>query len=188
MGKQPGTRTPRSRGAYGSTRGKERQRRRADNRSRDPRYQAAQAATQQAQDELEALISHQKEFPNWGATEGAFIDAQIKQKEEALAARQAEQKIIEDEPEIEDKVSQPVVEVNRPRKFSVKRLPQDGEGKFPFASVMARQMLRSGYNITYVIEFTGIGYLELDDIEIDSEGFGVIASNKPDDEEEEESA
>lgn len=59
-------------------------------------------------------------------------------------------------------------------------LPLEGEGKWEFAYTTARRMLGAGYNVKYVIEFTGIGYSELADHELDEDGYGI----KPEPEEE----
>lgn len=59
-------------------------------------------------------------------------------------------------------------------------LPREGDGKWEFAYTTARLMLKQGYNIKYVIEFTGIGLSELEDMDMDTEGYGVRPAEEED--------
>lgn len=85
-----GKRTP-ERGQYGNTRGKERQRRRTVNRSKDPRFTRAMEAVHDHQEKLNRLIQEQKDNPAMGETEGAKYVAQIREQEEALKLAQKEE-------------------------------------------------------------------------------------------------
>lgn len=167
------------RGQYGNTRGKPNiQVRRRKNREADPRWQAAQAETAKHQRELDELIEMQKQQPAVGPVEGAAYARAQAEREEALAASQAAQRLLDEAHDEADTVAEETepVQVAAPKKkrFSTKRLRQEGEAKYPLAFTNAVMMLKAGYHIEYVIEFTGIGYLELDHIEIDSEGYGVV--------------
>lgn len=62
------------------------------------------------------------------------------------------------------------------RKHWTERLPQQGNEKWQYGYTTARQMLKSGYNVRYVIKFTGVGFEDLKDIEIDENGYGIIES------------
>ena len=190
-----GTSTPRSRGAYGSTRGKERQRRRADNRERDPRYQAAMEEVRQQREALDALIEKQKLEPAEGKVAGAMNAAERKKAEEELLLAQARQDEIAAEA-----ANQPEPEVIEPiryedfqyevdgkpyegvgpvyPKFNIKTLPKEGDDKFPFASTTAQLMLKAGYHIAYVVEFTGVGYDELRGFPLDHDGYGWADKDK----------
>ena len=53
-------------------------------------------------------------------------------------------------------------------------IPLDGEEKWEFAYTTARRMLKAGYHIKYVYELTGTGWIDLEDIQIDEDGYGVI--------------
>lgn len=53
-------------------------------------------------------------------------------------------------------------------------IPDTGDGYWQFAYTTARMMLKQGYNIRYVCEYTGVGKLDLDDIPIDSDGYGIV--------------
>ena len=186
------------RGQYGNTRGKERQRRRRNHRSQQARNIAAAEETARHQEELDKLIERQAANPAMGEVEGARIKAEL---EERHAARMAEieaqhdaeenqseedqelDRIIAAEPEPEP-VPQPKPVLTelpikpRRQKVNVLKLPQDGEGNFPFALMTARLMLKEGYNIKHVIELTGIGYLELNDLPIDEQGYGLFNIQK----------
>lgn len=211
MSKSPGTgggsRGREARGRqYGNTRGKERQRRRADNRLLDPRYQAAMDETHRQQEELDRLIEEQKKNPAVGAVEGALIDAQIKERQQKLEAAQAAEEFARECSEVEESVTVPeklvpdtviapaplnlkyeYVEINGKsksitslpytaaplRKIDKKKLPKSGDGNFQFSTTTARLMLKQGYNIKYVLEFTGVGYEDVSDLDIDEEGYGL---------------
>lgn len=71
------------------------------------------------------------------------------------------------------------VDVSDPEPETPFNVPLEGEEKWEFAYTTARRMLKAGYNIKYVIEFTGVGYNELADIELDEDGYGI----KPEEEE-----
>jgi hypothetical protein len=221
MGRQAGASTPRSRGAYGSTRGKERQRRKADNRSQQARNQKASEETQAARDALDDLIEEQERNPAVGATEGAMYAARRKLAEEELAKQ--EKLDIEAAP---DDAALPVrschkavaLEDHEPHdwergglkikswckgyapsfgflapatKAAIKNLPKtgDGEGYWQFAAMTARRMLTQGYNIKYVMEYTGIAASELSHIPLDEDGYGIVVSDeqasRPDSQDEE---
>lgn len=60
------------------------------------------------------------------------------------------------------------------KEYVAPEIPDTGEGFWQFAYTTARMMLRQGYNIKYVCEFTGVGKSDLDDIAIDSHGFGIV--------------
>jgi len=181
MGKQAGASTPRSRGAYGSTRGKERQRRRADNRARDPRYQEAMDQVRKEQEALDKLIEEQKQVPAVGAAAGAMYAARMKKAEEDLAvAKAAEEAIAAEEAVAEEAVVEyedfevDGIEIVAPvyPKYSTKGLPRESNDKFQFASTTAQMMLKAGYHIAYVIEFTGVGMDELERFPLDDWGYG----------------
>jgi len=135
----------------------------AEKRSKDERVQAAMEATRKAQAELDALIERQKKEPAIGEVAGAMYAAELNKAQEAVDQAAAEQA----------KVVMPAKKTAASRrKHWTESLRQDGEGNFPFALTMARKMLKQGYNIRYVIDFTGVGYLELKECPIDEDGFG----------------
>jgi hypothetical protein len=68
------------------------------------------------------------------------------------------------------------VYVKQVHQIDTKELPQSGDGKWRFSYQTARIMLNEGYNIKRVIEYTGIGYEDLADIPIDSEGYVINSS------------
>ena len=61
-------------------------------------------------------------------------------------------------------------------------IPMEGEDKFRFASLTAGLMLKAGYNIRWVSEYTGLGY---DDIkhfaELDEDGYGIVEAKEDSD-------
>ena len=89
-----GKRIP-ERGQYGNNRGKERQRRRIDNRERDPRYQAAMEETRAAQAALDEQIAREAANPVLGHTEGALLQKRLEEAREREAALEAEQPLCE---------------------------------------------------------------------------------------------
>jgi hypothetical protein len=182
VGKQAGASTPRSRGAYGSTRGKERQRRRADNRAKDPRYQAAMEEVRKAQEELDALVEDQKLNPAKGAVAGAMYATKLKNAQHKVLEAETKEDLVSGIKSAQSAGKETslttlngrVVDLSKSKSFSTKHLPQSGDGNFPFAPTMARKMLAQGYHIKYVLEFTGVGYEDVRDIEIDNEGWGIV--------------
>lgn len=210
-------RTPRSRGAYGSTRGKERQRRKRDAREQQARNAQAAEETEAARKALEDLIAEQEKNPAMGETEGARYARERREREEALA--QAERDEIEvaaeeaRDPEEVGTIDLPVRPCHKVAKreehlahewergglkiktvcngFSIKapefaepvvvpmsevapEIPDTGEGFWQFAYTTARMMLKQGYNIRYVCEFTGVGKQDLSDIPVDRDGYGIV--------------
>jgi len=193
--------TSTKRGGYGAlargTRGhgKDKHTKKAEARERDLRYQEATEETRRAREALDELIAAQKANPAMGETPGA-VHAR-RQRELALERAQ----VIEDEYAKKDfdeaiESSEEVIltvvprdkkqavahiqraEVERTYKvfyheIDTKELPQSGDGKWRFSYQTARIMLKEGYNIKRVIEYTGIGYEDLADIPIDSEGYVV---------------
>ena len=175
-------------GQYGNTRGKERQKRRRTNRENDPRYQSAMEATRKAQADLDQLIEEQKANPALGTTQGAMYDAFYRQAQENLEAAQAAEARLEIEDSIADG-AEAAFEAGKAlgekingkfKRFSVKQLPQVGDGNFPFAPTMAKQMLKQGYHIEYVLEFTGVGYEDVRDELIDQDGWGIRPEDNED--------
>lgn len=162
--------------ANGSTRGKERQKRRAEVRSRDPRVMAAMAEVEAERAKLDALMAEQAAKPAEGVVEGALYAARRKEQERALAKAEREADKIEvPEDEIIEDVEPEEGPVIVKSKIDLRTLKQRGEDKFRFADMTARIMLKDGYNIRYVIEFTGLGYQDIKGYaELDEEGYGVI--------------
>jgi hypothetical protein len=178
--------------------------RKARAKAQDPRYQEAMNATQRARASLDELIAEQASSPALGETPGAIYQrrqrelalerAQVIEDEYAQASLVAEQDAKDHEEIRSDlvlvKPRQPkVVEVECDRVYvkhvheiDTKELPRSGDGNWAFSYQTARIMLKEGYNIKKVIEYTGIGLDDLSDIPIDSEGYVVV------DEEEDENA
>lgn len=158
-------------------------------RSQDKRRISSMDAARQAQDELEALIQHQLEHPAIGETEGAKYQRDLTERQQAYeAAKIAEKKkkprpilaAVPDLPEFE-----PVVEVEAERvyvktvhKIDTTQLPVSGDGNWRFSYHTARIMLKDGYNIKRVIEYTGIGYDDLKDIPLDEEGYATSSGDE----------
>lgn len=156
--------------ANGSTRGKERQKRRAEVRARDPRVQAAMAEVEAERKKLDDLIAQQEAAPAVGSVQGALYSAAKKEAEKAvLKAEKAAAKI---EDEVTPKI---VVEKADPGVHPIWGIPMEGEDNFRFASITAGLMLKAGYNIRWVSEYTGLGYDDLKHYaELDEDGYGVV--------------
>ncbi len=175
--------------------------RKARAKAQDPRYRESMEATQKAREALDELIASQAENPAIGETPGAIY--QRRQRELALERAQALEdeyaraelaaEIVENVPAPPDtpvvkKVTRPkIVEVeservyvNTTHRIDTSLLPKDGESKWRFAYQTARIMLKEGYNIKRVIEYTGIGYDDLSDIPIDDEGYGLVEGDDED--------
>jgi hypothetical protein len=190
MGRQPGTSTPRSRGAYGSTRGKERQRRKRDSRAQQYRNQQAAAEVARHQKELDELIEFQKLNPGTGAAEGARIQAEIDARhKQRMADIELQANQIQGEDDTTEDLTEGLIEVVRPvrtmkqkAKLDRKTLKKESDPKFQFAVTTARMMMKAGYNVKYVIEFTGVGYGELNDFPIDDEGYAIVPQEEEEDE------
>lgn len=168
---------------------KDKSRRIQDKRSQDKRRVSSMEFTRQAQDELEALIQHQLEHPAIGETEGAKYQRDLAERQkiyDAAKARENEEKqqtvlkAVPDLPEFE-----PVVEVEAERvyvkivnKIDTTELPVLGDGNWRFSYQTARIMLKDGYNIKHVIKYTGIGYEDLADIQLDEEGYATSSGDE----------
>ena len=173
---------------YGNTRGKERQLRKRNNRAQTYRNQQAAEEVARHQKELDELIAYQAENPATGATEGARLQAEIEARHRQnmndieLHAQQ-----MEDEDERTEELGDALVEaqpVTRTRKqkerLDRRTLQRESDPKFTFALTTARMMMKAGYHVQYVIEFTGIGYKELDDFPIDDDGYAIVPVEEED--------
>jgi hypothetical protein len=183
---------------YGNTRGKERQRRRADLRELDPRYRTAMEETRAAQAALDAIIEEQKQSPALGATAGALIDARMKEAEKVLRDRQTVQAAEEKRVEAEEKAAvaapkpaprklfrdpEPIMsESGLPmyqplwrfeKLFDPAKLPQEGDGEFDFAVTFAIKRLKQGYHITAVLKECGVGVKDIPEGLFDELGWGI---------------
>lgn len=178
--------TSNRRGGYGAfdrgTRGhgKDKSVKKAETRARDQRWQDAMNETRKRQEELDALIAEQAEKPAVGVTAGALYREKLAKVQADLAAAQAMEAKVESEVE-----SEAVVEI-KPVKFSVRRLRKTGEPNFEYAGMTARMMVRAGYHVEHAMEFTGVGYEDLEDLVLDEDGFGMtkerIAAEEAEDE------
>jgi len=183
MGKQPGTRTPRSRGAYGSTRGKERQLRKRTNRAQTYRNQQAAEEVARHQQDLDDLIEQQRLNPVMGQAEGARIKAEIEERHrQAMADIELKAEQMEAEDERVEELSDAIVHESIKKKIDRRKLKKESDPKFQFGILTARMMMKAGYNIQYVMEFTGAGMEDLKDFPIDDEGYAIV----PDEDEEDE--
>lgn len=172
-------------GQYGNTRGKERQRRKRDSRAQQKRNADAAEETARHQAELDELIEQQRLNPVMGAAEGARIKAEIERRHKdnmERIEREAEQ--AEAQEAMAEDLSDGVVKETLPlrKKIDRRKLRKESEPKFQFATTTARMMMKAGYNIQYVMEFTGVGYDELKEFPIDDEGYAIV----PDEEDEDE--
>lgn len=184
-----GKRIP-ERGQYGNTRGKERQLRRRNNRAQTFRNQQATEEVKRHQQDLDDLMAQQAANPVMGQAEGARIMAEIKARHRQNMAEidlKADQMESEDE-RVEELTNGVVAETQPllPKKLKIERrkLKKESEPKFQFAETTARMMMKAGYNIQYVIEFTGVGYDDLKEFPIDDEGYAIVPLDYEEDEEE----
>jgi hypothetical protein len=156
------------RGQYGNTRGVERQRRKRENRARQHRNQLAAEETAKHQQELDALIARQQREPAWGAAEGARIQKELEQKH---ATRLAEIEVQEPPEDVVTDTADEATEIVK--KFSISSLPKDSKDDIEqFAVTTARLMIKAGYHAEHVINLTGVGWDELSDLPLDSDGYG----------------
>lgn len=189
--------TSNARGGYGAfgrgTRGhgkKPRTVKQQEAREKDPRLRAAFEETDAARDALDALIEEQKTAPALGPTEGAAYALARREAEKRLAEKEAreraeESRLAMEEALREDEEAKRVpTQVGANGKFSRRALPQKGDGNFRFALTTAQIMLKEGYNARYVCEFTGVGWEDLNHLEIDPDGYGIFEVYEPQREEE----
>jgi hypothetical protein len=165
--------------------------RKVEQRSRDPRWTEAMDATRDAQATLDEIIAAQKANPAIGETPGA-VYARRQAELRLESAKVIEDEFANEELRIEEATKFTVVRpLNRPPRavevevecdrvyvkqthiIDTRELPQTGDGNWRFSYQTARIMLKEGYNIKRVIEYTGIGYDDLADIPIDSEGYVI---------------
>lgn len=193
MGRQPGTSTPRSRGAYGSKRGKERQLRKRNNRAQTYRNQQAAEEVKRHQQDLEDLIEQQRLNPVMGQAEGARIKAEIEARhQQAMADIELKTQQMESEDERAEELLNGAVAETKPvvplkKKLEKRKLKKESEPKFKFAETTARMMMKAGYNVQYVIEFTGVGMDALREFPIDDEGYAIVPEELEEDEDESDS-
>jgi hypothetical protein len=156
-------------------------------RERDPRIQSAMDEVREHQEKLNALIEEQRKNPAVGEAAGAVYAAKQKKAHEELLIAQAKQDAIEAGAASEEVPDEPASEPTPIKpKFSTRKLQKESTDKFQFAGTTAHMMLKAGYHIAYVIEYTGIGYLELADFPLDEDGYGWPDRDKEDEEEEDE--
>lgn len=179
MGTNKAGRRKPERGQHGNTRGKERQRRRADNRDRDPRYLAAMEETRAAQAALDAQIEREAANPVIGHAEGALLQKQLEEardREEAVLHEIASEEAVEEQAGSEQSVFVPdgyeVVLVKKYVPFDIDSVPAKQESTL-WVLGSARQMLIRGHSLAHVVETTGWGKDWFDDIPVDEEGYGL---------------
>jgi len=149
---------------------------------------------------IQARIDKQQENLERAQAEQARIEAESEAPEEAApiteAPEQAEQDQEDEEPREKSGSDLEPVTLNGKelsesglpylmppvKKLRVRDLPKGGEGNFQFAMMTARMMLRKGYHVKYVLEFTGLGYEDVRDIPLDAEGYGKIPGQEEDNE------
>lgn len=164
MGKKKvNTKTRRSVGAYGSTRGKERQKRRREIREQNGRWQSAMDEVRLERERLEAMMRQERP----GSTAGAQYAREL------VLVQERATKLLEEEPE--QKTSESAVARKRIgiRPIYGTDLRYEGDPKPPWEIRDARQMLRHGYHVHHVMATTGVGYKWLDDIPLGTDGYAV---------------
>lgn len=176
--------------------------RKAQVREHDSRWLEAKAKTDQAREELDALIEHQRKEPAVGEVAGAMYAAQAKEAQEKLDAAQAAQKAAEERALAEQKLEEleQALDLKKParkkytdpepltsesglpvyqplwkfeKSFDPNKLPQQGEGTHRFAVTMAIGKLKMGYHVTVVLDEFGIGVQDLPEGLFDELGWGV---------------
>lgn len=175
--------TSNSRGGYGAfgrgTRGhgkKPRTVKQQEAREKDPRLRQAFEETDAARDALDELMEEQRRTPAIGPTEGAAYALAKREAEKALADKERAEREAESRASLEEALREDESAKREPVStgFSRKSLPKKGDGNFRFALTTAQIMLKEGYNAAYVCEFTGVGWEDLNHLEIDADGYGIF--------------
>lgn len=188
--------------------GKDKSVKKAEQRSRDDRYQAAMEETRRAQQELDDLIEHQRQHPAMGAVAGAAFaverrKAEIKVEEAHTQATLSE--IAEAMPEVVpcdrcgdprdtasvwcEKCRKEVAAIHNPQPepegFDPSSLPQMGDGHYLLAPTNARMLFKQGYHAAYVLRLTGCGWDDIKDLPYDEDGYGTYDRDKREEAEDE---
>lgn len=186
MGSNKAGRHQREVGSYGNKRGKERQRRRINNRLQDPRYQTAMEAARQAQAALDARMTYEAANPVVGTTVGAELKRELELaqtvEERVLRELEASELALVPVPEIEPEPEYvtPVpsdddeyIRIRKYKPFDINSIPAKQEGRQGWTLGNSRQLLIKGHSLSHVVSTTGWGQAWFSDIPVDEDGYGL---------------